>query len=81
MWFRRFRRRFKLIYTTKFDILPKSPLHFSVTKQQWDDIKTLRKLKGNISYEFYSCGGIGFGLKVHCQDNGEVIDFTDVNNW
>ena len=37
--------------------------------------------KGTISYEFYPCAGIGWGVKVHVMSTGETIDIRDVSTW
>ena len=43
--------------------------------------KKIFKEKGTISYEFYPCAGIGWGVRLHVLKTGEIIDITDVESW
>ena len=73
--------RFRIIDTWKYKVIPHSDnkYYFKLSPKEYEDAEKIYKEKGTISYEFYPCGGIGWGTKVHHKD--EVIDITDINKW
>lgn len=79
-WF----KKWKLVNSSKFRIIPLSEIgrFFELTAQEKKDAEKIYKEKGTISYEFYPCGGIGWGVRVHLLDNNnKIINITDYNNW
>ena len=54
--------------------------HYVLSEKEYKQAKEIYKEKGTISYEFYPAG-IGWGVKVHVEKTGEIIDITDVSNW
>lgn len=75
--------RFKIVDTWNYMIIPHShnKYYFKMSPQEYEDADNIYKDKGTISYEFYPCGGIGWGLKVRIVKTGEVFDITDVSSW
>lgn len=78
-WF----KKWKLVDSSKCRIIPFSEMgrFFELTSQEKKDAEKLYKEKGTISYEFYPCGGIGWGIKIHVLKTNEIIDITDVDSW
>jgi len=79
-WF----KKWKLVDSSKFRIIPFSEMgrFFELTPQEKKDAEKIYKEKGTISYEFYPCGGIGWGVRVHLLDTkDETINITDITSW
>ena len=76
-------KRFKIVDTWRYKLIPHddSKYYFKLSKKEYESAKKVYKDKGTISYEFYPCAGIGWGVKVRVLDTGEEIDITDTNNW
>jgi len=74
--------RYKIADTWKYKLVPyeDSKYYFKMSPKEYEDAKRIYKEKGTISYEFYPCGGVGWGLRLHAKC-GEVIDVTDYNSW
>ena len=76
--------RFKIVDTWKYQLIPHSDSKyiFKMSPKEYEDSEKLYKENGTISYEFYPCGGIGWGIRIHLldKDNG-VIDITDYNSF
>ena len=76
--------RFKIVDTWKYKLIPHSDSKyiFKLSPNEYEDSKKLYKENGTISYEFYPCGGIGWGVRIHLlnKDN-EIIDITDYNSF
>lgn len=86
LFWHRFKHKFtkwKLIDTSKYCLLPwnDKKKQFSLSNKEYEDAKKLYEEKGTISYEFYPCGGIGWGIKIHILKTKEIIDITDVTKW
>ena len=85
-WFRLKRKftRWKFVDTSKYCLIPweDRKKQFTLSNKEYEQSQKLYKEKGTISYEFYPCGGVGWGVKVHClnKDN-EIIDISDVDSW
>lgn len=78
---KRFFSRYKIYDTRKYILRSYDDLkyYFRLSKEEYIEAQKIYKEKGTISYEFYPCGGVGWGVKVHTKD--EVIDITDYNNF
>lgn len=77
------RTRFKIVDTHKWCLVPWEDRRkqFTLSDKEYEDAKKLYEEKGTISYEFYPCGGIGWGVRIHTLNTNEIIDITDYNNW
>ena len=75
--------KWKLVDTSKYWIIPEDDrkLHFILSEKEYEEAKKLYKEKGTISYEFYPCAGIAWGVRVRVLKTGEVIDISDVDSW
>lgn len=75
--------KWKLINEDKYSLVPWDDLRkcFKLSDKEYKDAHEIYKNKGTISYEFYPCAGIAWGVKIHVKDTGEVIDITDVSTW
>jgi len=75
--------KFKLVNTWKYEIIPLEDRKycFKLSPKEYEDSEKIYKEKGTISYEFYPCGGIGWGVKIHVIKTGEIIDISDVSTW
>lgn len=75
--------KWKLVDTSKYWIIPEDDrkLHFILSEKEYEKAKKLYKEKGTISYEFYPCAGLGWGVKIRVVKTDEIIDITDVTNW
>ena len=75
-------KRWKIVDKYSYKIIPIEDLkrYFILTKEEYKDAQIIYKEKGTISYEFYPTG-IGWGVKIHVEKTGEVIDITDVSTW
>ena len=75
--------RFKIVDTWKYKVTPRFDLkyYFKLSLKEYEAAEKIYKEKGNISYEFYPGGGIGWGIKIHVLNTGEVIDITDYSCW
>lgn len=75
--------RFKIIDTWKYDITNYNDrkYYFKLNPSEYEQAKKIYKEKGTISYEFYPCGGISFGIRVRVLKTGEVIEISDVSSW
>ena len=79
-WF----KKWKLIDSSKYMLIPRSDSGkwFGMTNEEYKKSKRLYNEEGRtISYEFYPCGGIGWGVRVHDLKTKEIFDITDVDNW
>ena len=76
-------KRWKLVDKYSNRIVPSSDWerHFVLTPKELEDAKNIYKEKGAISYEFYPCAGIAWGVRVRVLKTGEVIDISDVDSW
>lgn len=79
LWF----KKWKLVDTSKYCLIPweDRKRRFTLSKKEYEDSQKLYKEKGTISYEFYPCAGIGWGVKIHVLKTGEIIDISDVDSW
>ena len=75
--------RWKLVDTHKYYLIPWSDKkrQFILSDKEYIKAQNIYKEKGTISYEFYPCAGIGWGVKIHVLKTEEIIDVTDYNNW
>lgn len=75
--------KWKIINTDYYWIVPNSDRgrHFILTDKEYKKAKKLYKDKGTISYEFYPCAGIGWGIKIHILKTNEIFDITDIEAW
>jgi len=75
--------RWKLIDTSKYCLTPwESKIRtFTLSDKEYKDSQKLYQEKGTISYEFYPCAGIAWGVKIHILKTGEIIDISDVDSW
>ena len=75
--------KWKLIDSSKYRLIPVDEMKkwFGMSDKEYEESKKLYDEKGTLSYEFYPCGGIGWGVKIHVEKTGEVIDITDVSTW
>lgn len=85
LWIRNLKNlknRFKIVDTNKYCLIPweDKKRQFALTDKEYEDAQKLYKEKGALSYEFFPCGGIGWGVRVHTK-TGEIIDITDVDSW
>ena len=73
--------RFKIFDSWTYKLVPysDSKYYFRLSEGEYEQAQKIYKEKGTISYEFYPCGGIGWGVKIHTKD--EVIDITDYSNF
>lgn len=76
-------KRWKLVDKYSNKIVPNSELkrYFTLTPKEFEEAQKLYKEKGTLSYEFYPCGGIAWGVKVKILKTGEVIDISDYDSW
>lgn len=74
--------RYKITDTWKYNLIPRenSKYYFKMSPKEYEKAHKIYKERGTISYEFYPCGGIGWGLKIHTKD-GEIINITDYNHF
>jgi len=75
--------RWKLVDTYKYCLVPWSDKkrQFILSDKEYIEAQNIYKEKGTISYEFYPCAGIGWGVKIHVEKTKEIIDITDINTW
>lgn len=75
--------KWKLVDTSKYCLIPweDRKKQFTLSNKEYEVSQKIYKEKGTISYEFYPCGGIGWGVKVKVLDTNEVINITDVSSW
>ena len=78
-----YRERFKIVDTWKYKLIPHddSKYYFKLSSKEYNDAKKLYKEKGTISYEFYPCAGIAWGVKIHILKTDEIIDISDISCW
>ena len=79
-WF----NKWKFVDKSKYNIIPQSEMkrHFVLSKKQYEESEKLYKEeKRTISYEFYPCGGIGWGVKIHDMKTNETFNITDTSVW
>lgn len=86
LFWRSIKRRFtkwKLVDTSEYCLIPwdNRKKQFTLSDKEYEESKKLYKEKGTISYEFYPCDGIGWGVKVRVLKTDEIIDITDYDNW
>ena len=76
-------KRWKIVDTSKYWIIPEDErkLHFILSEKEYEEAEKIYKEKGTISYEFYPCVGLGWGIRLHVLKNNEVIDVTSYDNW
>ena len=75
--------KWKLIDTSKYDLIPweNKKRYFILSPKEYANAEEIYNNKGTISYEFYPCAGIGWGVKVHVLKTKEIIDISDINTW
>lgn len=75
--------RYKIVDTWKYKLIlhDDSKYYFKLSPKEYEEAEKLYKEKGTLSYEFYPCGGIGWGVRVKVVDTDEIIDITDVSSW
>ena len=75
--------KWKLVDTFKYRLIPQSEMGkwFGLSDKEYEDAEKLYKEKGTISYEFYPCAGIGWGVRIHVLKTDEIIDISDVSTW
>lgn len=75
--------KWKLVDTSKYDLVPweDKKRYFILSPKEYEDAEKLYKEKGTISYEFYPCAGIAWGVKIHVLKTDEIIDISDVSTW
>lgn len=73
--------KWKLINSSKYFIISNKSSIFILSPKQQEESEKIYKEKGTISYEFYPTGGIGWGLRIHCLKNDEIIDITDYSTF
>ena len=80
---RRLITRYKIVNTSKYCLIPwnDKKKQFTLSDKEYKDAKEIYKNKGTISYEFYPCAGLAWGIRVHVLETKEIIDITDVSNW
>jgi len=79
-WF----KKWKFIDSSKYKLIPRSELGkwFGMSEEEYKESEKLYKEEGRtLSYEFYPCSGIGWGIRVHDLKTKETFDITDYNNW
>lgn len=76
-------KKWRFINSYKYLIIPNNKTDgvFRLSDKEYEAAEEIYKTKGTISYEFYPCGGIGWGVKLHVLDTGEIIDITDIDSW
>lgn len=76
-------KRWVLVDRYANKIIPKSELgrYFSLSPIEKEAADKLYKEKGTLSYEFYPCAGITWGVRVKILKTGEVIDISDCDSW
>lgn len=77
-------KRWKIVDISKYWLIPEDErkLHFILSEKEYEESERLyREEHRTISYEFYPCGGIGWGVRIHDLDTKEIFDITDVSNW
>ena len=77
-------RRWKIIDTHKCWIIPENEkvLYFKLSEKEYREAERMHKEEHRtISYEFYPCGGIGWGVRIRDLDTKEVFDITSYENW
>lgn len=76
-------KRWKLVDTYKNKIVPVSELgrYFILSPKEKEDADKIYKEKGTLSYEFYPCGGIAWGVQVKVLKTKEIINITDTEVW
>ena len=75
--------KWKLVNTYKYWLIPykDKKKYFSLSNKEYEEAEKLYKEKGTISYEFYPCGGVGWGVRLHVLKTNEIIDISDVDSW
>ena len=75
--------KWKLVDTSKYCLVSWTDREkqFTLSDKEYIDSENIYKEKGTISYEFYPCAGIGWGVKIHILKTGEIIDITSYDNW
>ena len=75
--------KWKFINRDKYCLVPWEDYkkHFRLSDKEYKDSQEIYKNKGTISYEFYPCSGIGWGVKLHVLKTKEIIDITDYSSW
>ena len=74
-----FFKKWKIIDTCKYQILPKDAHYFLLSEQEYRDSERIYKEKGTITYTF-SPSGIGWCITVTTKD-GKEYNITDVTSW
>ena len=72
--------KWKLINSSKYFIISNKSSIFILSSKQQEESEKIYKEKGTISYEFYPTV-IGWGLRIHCLKNNEIIDITDYSTF
>ena len=75
--------KWKLVDTSKYCLIPwdTRKKQFTLSDKEYEEAEKLYKEKGTISYEFYPCAGIGWGVRIHILNTDKMIDITDYDNW
>lgn len=75
--------KWKIVNISKYCLVPwdDRKKQFTLSDKEYEESKKIFKDKGTISYEFYPCAGIGWGVKLHVEKTKEIIDITDVSKW
>jgi hypothetical protein len=73
--------RWRIVDTHAYRIIPYNVSIFRLTPKEKEMAEKLYNEKGTISYEFYPCAGIAFGVKIHVLKTSEIIDISDVSSW
>ena len=80
---KRFIHKYKIVNTYKYSLIPYSDRKyiFKLSKKEYEEAEKIYSSKGTISYEFYPCGGIGWGIRLHILESNEIIDITDIDSF
>lgn len=76
--------KWKIIDKTCYKLIPIDELDrwFSLSFKEYKEADRLYKEEHRtLSYEFYPCAGIGWGIRVHDLDTEEIFDITSYDNW
>jgi hypothetical protein len=79
-WF----KKWIIIDKSQYTLIPNSELGrwFKMSEKEYKESERLYKEEHRtISYEFYPCAGIGWGLKIHDLKTKETFDITDYSRF
>lgn len=83
-WLKFTKKRWKIIDTSKYWIIPEDErkYHFILSEKEYEESERLYKEEHRtLSYEFYPCAGLGYGIRVHDLKTEEIFDITTYDNW